>query len=521
MRLNPRGVVDALDGGQATPGGMAALTDLIFDPSTRFTFQCRPAAVPKSNFTIPNTPGVVSVAYQVGDICYGMIATSLNPGHDEPFAFNVTTNTLLTVGGTISAATTPLTPAATGDWTPPTMALMGIYLIVTHPGFGAAGVMFGWFDVTNPSSPTWDAGNTTTNLLPTVPTNVSQFNARAWFSVDNAVYATDALTLAISDASHIITINDSTPVTALAQLPLTTSVQGIIQSLAIFKKKTVALITGDFITNDLVLNTVSSSVGTSAPRTIAQTPEGLRFMDTDGIRILSQAGTLGEPYKDLRLPFIYALTVSRASAAYNNNIYRICVQNGNVTGQPFQEYWYDLVNGGWTGPHSFKQDMAIPYSNQFVIFNNTLPHELFVSQVSQDSTSSFTEDGEDMTFLWKTAPMQDNGGLYENSAILSVIDMEIPTNGEIFTLSASDVTHGVLSTATVQARTSGTFWGSFNYGTGVWTPAVLGLDRYNIPWDTNLVFSRLVMQCNGTSVQDFKIGKLTVGYQPLKYIVTP
>lgn len=522
FRFNPRGVVDALDGGQIPPGGLLAASDLIFDPANPFTFQCRPAAIETADFDSFNDPEVVSVAYVVGDICYGMVASDRNAGKDEPFAYNLATNSFVTVTG-ITNNNSPTTQLTTGPWVPPTMDLVGVRLYVTHPGFAAtvgSGVYFGYFDVTNPAAPTWTGTNTTGNALPAVPTNVKQFNNRAWFAVGEQLWFTDALTTNITSASQVLTIGDSIDITALAQQPLVTSVQGIIQSLVVFKPSVIALVTGDAADGNLALNIISSSVGTYAPRTIAATPAGVKFMATDGVRNITQAGVLEEPYPDLKIPFIYALNPSRASASYNNNIYRISVQNGNANGTPIEEYWFDMRQNGFTGPHSFIQNMSCAYLGTFIAFNNDVAPALFTSDVVQTGTSVFVEAGEDLDFLMLTSPLADTGGMYENSAVLSVIDMQLPPTGDNYSFIASDVSHGVLAQATIAAPTGAPLWGDFNWGEEDWTAFQYGLERYNIPWNNPLVFSRMVWQITGKSSFGFKVGKLTVGYQPCRYVRT-
>lgn len=519
FRFNPRGVVDALDGGQVPAGGLSSAQDVIFDPANPFTFECRPAALKTFSFAGITTPGVVSVSYVVGDICYGMIGSGLLATYDQPFAYNLATNTLISVSGTQDEGTLPFTQSTSGVWSPPTMALVGALLYVTHPGFvGGDDAFFGWFDTTNPAAPVWYAGNTTTNLLPTVPTAVAQFNNRAWFAMGNSLGFTDALTTNISDATHFLTIGDSIGITALAPQPLITTVQGIIQSLTVFKPSVIALITGDAATGDLAVNIISSSVGCSAPRTVSPTPKGLMFEASDGVRTIGQDGTLGDPYPDLKIPFIYDLVPSRSSACYNNNIYRITVQNGHANGNPLEEYWFDIRMNGWTGPHTFTQSMSSPYGQTFICFNNSITPALFTSDVVQSGTSTFVENAIDMAFLIRTAPMSDDGGLYENSAVLSVIDMQLPHIAQTYTFVASDVNNGVLSTATIATSASGAIWDGFNWGSQTWTSTSYGLERYNIPWTTPLVFSRMVWQITGASNLGVKIGKLTVGYQRLNYV---
>lgn len=519
FKFNPRSVVDALDGGQVGPGGCALLTDLIFDPSNPFALQCRPAAILKTNFSSLTTPGFVSIAYVVGDICYGLITSGTVSGYDQPFAYNLDTNTLLTVSGTQTSSTLPLTQSDSGDWIPPTMALVGILLIVTHPGFSGGGsAYFGWFDTTNPSSPAWNSGNTTTNLLPSVPTSVQQFNNRAWFALGNTIGFTDTLALSISDATNFVTTEDIDDITAMAPLSMTTSVQGGIQSLTVFGADAITIITGDAVNNNLALNTVTTSVGTTSPRTIAAIDAGLMFEAFDGIRILTTSGTLNPPNPDLKLPFINSAFPSRDSADYNNNIYRITVQNNLVNGSPKQEYWFDFRSNGWTGPHSFVQDMAIPYGNSFVVFDSGHAPGLYVSDVIQTGTSTFTELGNPMSFVFQTAPMEDDGGMFEGTATLTVTDMQFPGVAQQITFIASDVNNGVLSTCFINVSASGAIWDNFNWGEAAWTPISYGFDRYNIPWTNPLVFSRLVYEINAQSVQGFKIGKTAIGYEPTKYV---
>lgn len=526
LRFNPRSVTDALDGGLVPEGGLAILQDLIFDPSNPFTFECRPAAVPHPAFTQNSDAfpamGRISIAYVVGDLCYGMVAAGSVGDYDQPFAYDIENGVFYGVTGTLSTATLPVTQTPTGDWVPPTMDVVGILLVVTHPGFtGGSNAFFGWFDLTVPTSPVWNAGNTTTFPLNAVPSAVRQYNERAWLAVGNALWFTDSLTINVSSGNNILIIGDTTPITALSPQPLTTAVQGIIQSLAVFKSETIAQITGDDSTANLTVSIVSDAIGTDAPRTVVPITKGTFFVAEDGLRLLKQDGTISDPNPDLKIPFIYALTPSRASAAYNNNIYRVSVQNGHANGNPLEEYWFDVRQNGWTGPHSFTQDMAVAWRDSFVCFTGTSAPNLFTSDVVQKGSATYVENGQPMNFLMETSPLMDDGGLYENSAVLSVIDMELPTNGIAYNFAAMDVNHGVLSIVTVTAPTAGAIWDSVTWGDFIWTPVSYGLDRYNIPWTNNLVFSRMVIQAQGPSSFGFKIGKLTIGYQPLKYVRTP
>ena len=150
LTFTPRGCSDAVDGTPVPAGAMAQLSNLVPDPSTDGVFSCRPASIELTAFPGFTTPGFVSGRVVIGNLEYGMIASGLNPGFDQPYVYNLATNAFLTVNG-ITAANVPVSPPATGDWVPPILAQVASRIIVCHPGFpGGAGfgqVKFGWFDI--------------------------------------------------------------------------------------------------------------------------------------------------------------------------------------------------------------------------------------------------------------------------------------------------------------------------------------------------------------------------------------
>lgn len=154
---------------------MASLSNLVPNPSTNETWIPRPAAVALTTF-----PGFASPSFQsawkvIGNLGYGMIASGRNAGKDEPFVYNLLTNTFLTVTG-ITAANTPTSPATTGAWVPPILEVIGSRIVVTHPGFagGAGGFFFGWFDISGFSDATKTGTTHTSTLIDTLSANVLQ-----------------------------------------------------------------------------------------------------------------------------------------------------------------------------------------------------------------------------------------------------------------------------------------------------------------------------------------------------------
>src|SRR5260370_8812004 len=109
----PQGVSDNLDGTEAFPGAMASLSNLIPDPSTPKLWQPRPAAVKIGDMTGTIAgAGFISGMKIVGDFLYGMVASSLNAGFDQPFCFNLLTNSFVTVT-VITSAPVPVSPPTT------------------------------------------------------------------------------------------------------------------------------------------------------------------------------------------------------------------------------------------------------------------------------------------------------------------------------------------------------------------------------------------------------------------------
>jgi len=517
-RVRARGVCDTLDGGNVAPGAMSALTNLVFDQATPFSLQCRAAATIPSSFPGFSSPGVVSAAKVIGSRVYGMIATARNAGKDEPFCYDIPSNTFITVTGVV-AGNCPTTQPTSGAWTPPTMDATGIYVVVTHPGFpGGAGNYFGWFDITNPAAPAWNAGNTTTNALPGVPTSVIQFNSRLYFAVSNQVWFTAALTLSITNASDQLVIGNSDAITTLAPLSLTTTTQGVLQAIVVFKANKIAQITGDKSASTLAVNDLPGEVGTSAPRSVVPTPSGVRFMANDGLRTVRIDGFIDDPHPDIRMPFIYAATPSRCSAAYGDGVYRICVQNTFADNQPFQEWWLDDVRGGWTGPHTFRQDLVLQYGSTFVAFDTSHPGKMYLTDATPSATSSYVENGSGLSYVYQTAPLPDGDTVYQNSAVIVAIDMVLPVSLTGTTFVASDVYTGALSTASIFPPSTPVLWGAVNWGESLWYGQNYGLKMFQIPFDKTLVFQKLILRATGDCNNALRLGSFRVAYQRLGYV---
>ena len=535
VKFSPAGLSDTLDGSNVFQGACGSLTNLIPDPSTNNLWQCRPAAIKKADFVAGgfSSPGFVSAQIVIGTKVFGMIATSRNPGHDEPFAYDVVSGTFSTISG-ITSGNTPTSPATTGDWSPPTMDLIGVNLVVTHPGYtGAGGVMFGWFNISNLGAISWQAGNTTTNGLPSPPVAVKQFFQRAYFACNptNAqpgTYATDVLTLTITDPTHVLTYGDNVPITALGALPLNSQLTGgTIQSLIVFKGAAqMWQVTGDFAltSNPINLNAMNIATGTLAPNTICPTSKGLAFIAPDGLRLIQFNGTITDPIGDagagVTVPFIYALSPSRMAMAANAKTLRVSVQNGNATGSPNQEYWYDIPRKCWSGPHTFPASLISVFKTTFVVSPIGVTAALFESDSAQNTTSTYVENGAQLTFNWASAMLPDTQQMSENAMIETTLNIALAA-GSTFTASAVDQNGAIFNSVFIVGPAQTTVWGGFIWGQALWQGASNALAPRQLVWTIPIVFRRLAIKLTGNCAQGVRIGDLFLRYQQLGYLQAP
>ena len=372
----PKGVVDSLDSTKTGPGGMSALANLVPDPSTRGVFVPRAAMTQLPGIT--SGYGAISVFYILGDTLYGMIGAST--GFDVPFIYQLQTNVV--TFPTVTATNVPATQSQFGDWAPPTMDNLGAYIVVTHPGFtGAANGYFGYFNLQNPSTPVWGAGNLATNPLPSVATSCAQFGGRIYYAVGNAVQASDEFDpLSQTNAGQVLTFDGDAPITALAGLGLNNQVTGgIVQSLMVFKGvKNIFQITGDYTgtPSAWAVNALNVATGTLAPNAITPTPNGLVFIAPDGLRIIDFNGNVSDPIGEfgagMSVPFQQTVTPSRMCAAYNVQTLRIAVRSLNAAagvpnGMGTVEWWYNFGLDAWTGPHSCPTIFMRPYKSSFIV----------------------------------------------------------------------------------------------------------------------------------------------------------
>ncbi len=603
--LNATGVTDSIDATYAPPGAMRSLSNLIPSPHTPGQLVPRPAAAQISAFAGFNTPTTVSALLVVGDFAWGFIGSSRFAGKDEPFCYDIVNGVFITLAN-VTAANCPTTQPTTGDWTPPTVAMItnGRFAL-THPGYDGLTTFLGWIDISgstltgitgsthtstvidtlssNPinagwqvgmkiaganipagtyivsmtaasvtlsqattgstagvaltvtggtaAAPIYGAGNLNTNPLTTVAKAVAQYGSRAWWAVLNFVVYSDTLNpQQVSTAAQALQIGDNQPITALAGLPLTSQINGgTLQSLICFKGAAAfTQITGDAALSTLAANQVQGSVGTLAPNTICATPHGLAFVAPDGVRIVGLDGVVKPPLGTggvgIARPFVNALSPSRMCAAYNDQVLRVTSQNLLLAGSPFQEWWYHFNRDSWSGPHTFPNALIRPYFGTavgpFIHFAVGVLAKLWASYAEPVSTSSYTENGTVLNFIWQSPLSPDNGsGMMDMLSPQSTLALQAPA-GLAITILISDENGNTLDTVYLNGpSTVGATWGAFTWGSSSWGLPVKMFQQVPVNWNLPIVFKQLSVQITGQCLANFILGDLHALVQSLGYVL--
>lgn len=537
MPFRPAGLCDAFDSTQAFPGACTSLANCIFDQSNPEFVASRPGVTSIVNLSGPfNAPTFICVHVTIGTRVYGMVSTSRFPGHDEPFCYDLNTNTFVPITG-VTNGNTPTSLPTSGDWTPPTMASVGVYVLVTHSGFNGAGTnFFGVIDTTNPASFVWSSQNTGTFPLTGVPTAVANFRNRAYFAVGNQVQYTDVLTLVRTNASQALTIGDNAPVNALAGLPVQTTSSGVISSLTIFKLTQIWQVTGDTVSGDLALNFISLTIGTSCPRSIAQAPSGLYFTSvTGGPYVADGLGvvrTLNHDFSptalaDLQVPFQNAQTPTRWCGSYVASIYRVCGQTA-LNGLLFtNDYWFDEHRRRWCGPHTFAYDCASAAGSYWVLSSAAIPGQLLKSESVKSLSSVFSDVTGPYNSVVQSSSFPKTGAMMMKQVAEAQIELGSSPNSVTYTINALDEVGVALNTGVIRIIAPGSgapTWGGGGLWGGaglVWTSSQTGPPQtYAVPWTEPLVFNKMSLQVFATANANFQVGAFFARYQGTGYMTT-
>lgn len=527
----PKGLTDSIDLGMAFNGAMTSLSNLIPNPGANGQWIARPASTQQTSFSGFSSPGFISCYKVIGSNVYGMIATSRNAGKDEPFAYSLVTGLFTTISG-VTNLNTPSSPATSGDWTPPTCDLVGSKVIFTHPGFNIANGMFiGFIDISNPGSPSWSAGNLTGAIAFTqLPTVVAQFNGRAYYAQGNALVFSDTSNpINCTNGNQVLTFGLNLPIIAIGGIPLTSQIQGgTIQSIMIFQNSQyIFQLTGDAAitsgTGALTLNQLQVTAGTYSQNSICSMPQGLVFASIDGLRVINLAGQVSEPIgangQGITIPFFFALHPSRIAMAYSADVVRISLQNGQIAGSPFQEYFYHLAKQVWSGPHTFPASLIQPFGNSFIIAPIGVTSKLFSSSAVPIPSAVYTENGSPLAFTYQTCLLPETSEMSEFALQEHTINMAL-NNMDIYTAvflnqQGSQIGDSFL----IVGAGSATVWGAFTWGSALWLGISQKYQCLPINWDQPIIFKRCQFQLTGPCSGPLVIGGQDMRLQKLGYLL--
>jgi hypothetical protein len=465
-----------------------------------------------------------------------MVASFRNAGNDEPFVYDIPTGLFITVTG-VTSANTPTSPATSGDWIPPVMALIGGKIIVTHQGFNdGAGYFFGVLDINNPAAPAWSAGTLTGLVtLPAKPVSVALYSGRAWYAVENALVFSDTTSPTnCTSGSQVLTLGTNQSITAMAGTPLINQVQGgIVQSLTVFTGSSLIYqVTGDAALSTLALNQLQVETGTYSQNSICSTPQGLCFVSPEGVRFIAPTGLVSDPIggggQGLNRIFEYADTPTRVAIAYSGDVIRFNIPNKYSVGTIIYEFFYHLSRKVWSGPHTFPASLIQGFGNSFIIAPVGITGALHRSNVVPTSTDNYVENGARMQWQMVTplVPQTDDMAMHE------VIEQTIGFAGitsDDYTFAFVDEMNNTIASTAIAHTTDPNAPGPAIWGLAVWGDFVWGdttISTYNIGYSTfqlayngPIVFKQAFFTGNGPSSSALKIGVVNTRLKELGYVI--
>lgn len=531
VRWTPKGLADAWDSTDVFPGACRSLQDLIFDLQNPEIVVPRPGLVQLTNFPGFSSPGYVSIQFCIGNICYGMLATGRNSGKDEPFAYDIVNNVFITISG-VTGANTPTSPATSGAWTPPTAAVIGTKIIITHPGFNGTGSnFFGVIDISNPAAPAWSSSNLATNPLTVVPSAVANYRNRAYFAIGSNLAFSDVLVPTTrTNASQQVTLGDPSPIVALVGLPIQTTSGGVVGALIAFKVRQIWQVTGDVsdTTNPYAQNFISLTDGTSSPRSIVQSESGLFWIGDDGPYFMNPYGAIGHivhgpqqesSESDIRQPFTLTTAPSRIAADHVGNIYRVCVPTLINGVSLTRDYWFDLRRRRWNGPHTVTYDCVSNQGSYFVISGPDHPGMLIKSAITPLPSTVYTDLGQPINVHYQTCALPKTGTMNENEVIETTLELSSAGIMVDYTVSALGTDGTVLNSVVVATAGVGALWGGGAlWGDGtLWTTSINQPKVYPVEWSDVIVFSKLSIDVQAVASQNVSIGTTFLRYQDTGY----
>ncbi|MDE2343178.1 MAG: hypothetical protein KGL63_07270, partial [Betaproteobacteria bacterium] len=356
-------------------------------------------------------------------------------------------------------------------------------------------------------------------LFTTPPTAVAQYNGRAYYVVGNMLYFSDPLApFMMTDAGQALTLGSTAPIKAIVGQPLTTGTQGILNALLAFKGTSIWQVSGDYSLNTLTVQELTHSVGSTAPRTIAPTPQGVFFMAVDGIRTVSLVGQVSEPNPDLVFPFMNVTTPSRAVAAYSADTYRICLEGTNAlltTGS--MDYWYSLRFKRWTGPHSFSYNAATALGSAVILASNSVTGSLFTSNCFPSTSDTYTENGSGLTTTLISCPISPNPPMTEKAAVEMEAYALPGAPASSYQINVYDVLGQNQVSTSFGPYSANYLWNGTTWGGGTWGSPTYNLPAWPVYFPQPIVFKSGIIQITGVPSSTARLGPVRFRYEGLGY----
>jgi hypothetical protein len=527
IRHQAVGAGDTTDETELFPGAMQQLANLVPALDTANNWVPRPAAVQLPNSGLDFVSGMVVV----GDIVW-MMAQGLQASYEAPIGYNLLTSAFVTVTGWTNA-NTPTNVVTTGTWTPPTMTVVGIYVVVTHPGFSGIGSnFFGLINISNPAAPTWTSANCSGNALPDVPVFCANFYNRAYFGCNPpggtpAVLASNPLVPGTRTNPYALTFGNNLRLTAAAPLSLTNQLGGQVQALIVFQgSRGCFQITGDFAstTSPIAQNALNVATGTDAPNTLVSSPYGLLFVAPDGLRLLDTTAHVSDPIGEagagIVTPFANASIPSRMCAACNGTSVRITTQNSALLGAPYQEWVYSLTRKVWFGPNTSTFGLVEAYGSSYVGWI-VGKENLYRSDIIPTAAATYTEFFAPMQCTYQTALLPERGDMRQCSMVESIFYAGAGATSFTYNISALNQNNTVVDFASIAVGGTETLWDSFTWGVSPWLGAQQTLAPITVPWTIPIVFDRLTLKITFPAQAGARIADVYMFYQPLGYTSLP
>lgn len=248
---------------------------------------CRPAASLLTSFGGFTSPAQCNALLQVGNMVYGMIAETSGPfsGKDVPFAYSLASSAFVAVTIPGGATSLPTTPASSGDWTPPTMAVVGNRIMITHPGYGGGnGPFFGWIDIGGFSSATVTGSTHSNTTLDTLSVNVIQAGWQVGMTISSSAADIPAGTVIKSMSTSNLNLNTTGNTNTTNQLTGVASVTGLVPG---------ALVTGAGIPAGTIVVSVNGGGSVTISNVATSSAVGILLNFSGGTSLVLSAAATG------------------------------------------------------------------------------------------------------------------------------------------------------------------------------------------------------------------------------------